>query len=91
MSESSPRAKTAELVFPQTCHFRVIAEDHEHMHFVIETVLMELGVTAPLERSNKSTGGKYASFAVSIEVPSREAMNKIDDELRRIEGVRMVL
>lgn len=82
---------TDELEFPAMCHYRVIAEDREHIHFVIETVLMELGVTAPLEKANTSSGGKYVSFCFSVEVPSREIMNGIDHELRNIEGVRMVL
>lgn len=79
------------LEFPVTCHFRVIAEDREHMHFVIETVLLELGITDPLERSRRSGSGRYASYAFTTIVADREAMQRIDDELRRIEGVRMVL
>jgi putative lipoic acid-binding regulatory protein len=82
---------TDELEFPALCHYRVIAEDREHMFFVIETVLLELGVTAPLEKANTSANGTYVSFGFSVEVPSREVMNRIDRELRNIEGVRMVL
>jgi len=81
----------AELVFPQECHFRVIAENLDNMHFVIETVLLELGIQAPLEKANTSGRGRYVSFSFSATVASREEMNRIDAELRAIEGVRMVL
>ncbi len=54
-------------------------------------VLMELGVHDPLEKANVSTQGKYVSFGVSTVVDSREAMERIDRELRLIEGVKMVL
>jgi putative lipoic acid-binding regulatory protein len=83
--------KKDELEFPLTCHFRVITENLTNMHFVIETVLMELGVTDPVEDSNTSQDGKYISFGISTVVESREAMEKIDQELRLIQGVKMVL
>ena len=80
-----------ELEFPLTCHFRVVAENVHNMHFVIETVLMELGVTDPVEEANTSSAGKYISFNISTVVDSLEFMTKIDQELRLIEGVKMVL
>jgi len=61
------------------------------MHFVIETVLMGLGVESPLTAGNTSKGGKYLTFNVSVRVDSREQMNQIDTELRNIQGVKMVL
>jgi putative lipoic acid-binding regulatory protein len=79
------------LEFPLMCHVRVIAESLPNMHFIIETVLMELGITDPVEKANTSSGGKYVSFNISTVVKSREEMNRIDNELRLIEGVRMVL
>jgi putative lipoic acid-binding regulatory protein len=80
-----------DLEFPVECHFRVVAHNQEGMAFVIETVLMELGVTSPVEPANLSAGGKYASFNISTVVESREQMSRIDRELRAIAGVRMVL
>lgn len=43
-----------DLEFPVTCHFRVIAEDRVNMHFVIETIVMELGITDPVQEANTS-------------------------------------
>ena len=82
---------TSDLQFPLVCHFRVIAEDLNNMQVVIETVLLGLGVTSPVERVNASHGGKYVSFNITATVDSREAMNRIDQELRLIKGVRMVM
>ena len=79
-----------ELKFPLECHFRVIAENQDQMHFVIETVLMQLGVRSPVVKTNTSGGGKYVSFNITTMVESREIMNRIDRELRLIRGVRMV-
>ncbi len=61
------------------------------MHFVIETVLLELGITDKLEMQNRSRQGQYVSYSLSTTVDSQQALDRIDDELRRIDGVRMVL
>ena len=85
------RDENVELQFPVECHFRVLAENQPNMAFVIETVLMELGVQAPLQQGNVSANGKYISFTFTTVVESRDAMNRIDSELRSILGVKMVM
>lgn len=80
-----------KLEFPLNCQFRVIAERNPNMFFVIETVLMENGVKSPLKAENLSDGGKYQSFSVDVRVESLEQMNCIDQALRNIVGVKMVL
>lgn len=80
-----------KLEFPLNCQFRVIAERNPNMFFVIETVLMENGVKSPLKAENLSDGGKYQSFSVDVRVESLEQMNRIDQALRNIVGVKMVL
>jgi putative lipoic acid-binding regulatory protein len=88
MNDENPGA---ELEFPLQCHFRLITENLKNMHFVVETVLMELGVHDPVEQANESEGGKYISFNISTVVESLDQMNRIDKELRLIQGVKMVL
>lgn len=90
MTDSCP-LDPSDLDFPLECNYRVIAEDHEKMAFVIETVLMQLGVDVPVVRGNKSKSGTYVSYSITTVVQSREMMNRIDSELRLIEGVKMVL
>ena len=80
-----------KLDFPLVCQYRIIAENREGIHFVIETVLLEMGVTAPLHPGNQSGGGRYQSFHVEVRVESLDQMNKIDSALRNIVGVKMVL
>ncbi len=79
------------LNFPQKVFFKVIAEDIHGLDFVIETVLIELGVQAPPVKGNKSAAGKYVTYNVEILAVSLEHMNKIDAGLRNITGVKMVL
>ena len=91
LSMNADQQNETPLKFPLECHFRIIAEDLKNMHFVIETVLMELGINNPLNTSNTSNKGKYISFSVSTTVESLNKLNKIDHELRNIQGVKMVL
>ncbi len=86
-----PDDNKSELQFPLMCHYRVISLDFPNIHFVIETVLMQLGVTAPLQQGNSSSTGKYISTNVDIEVDSKEMMEKIHNALCAIEGVKRVL
>lgn len=76
--------------FPVDCHFKVIAEDIPNLAFVIETVLMELKVDAPVVEGNKSAKGKYVTYNVTVRVNFQEEMNAIDAALRNIQGVKMV-
>lgn len=89
MSEESPFQE--ELKFPTVGHFRIIAENQPGMFFVIETVLQQMGISAPLKKEHLSKQGHYQSFSVTTLVESREMMNKIDAALRAIVGVKMVL
>jgi putative lipoic acid-binding regulatory protein len=77
--------------FPVLCYYKVIAEDIAGMEFVIETVLRELHVKSPPIQGNKSAGGKYITYNIEVFVNSLETMNAIDNALRNIKGVRMVL
>jgi putative lipoic acid-binding regulatory protein len=79
------------LLFPLDMQFRIIAENRNGMHFIIETVLMQEGITSALRNENKSEGGKYLSFSVDVRIESREMMTRIDSALRNILGVKMVL
>ncbi|MCB9800224.1 MAG: DUF493 domain-containing protein [Candidatus Omnitrophica bacterium] len=80
-----------ELQFPLVCNYRIIAEDLSGIDFVIETVLMEMGIRVPVQKGNQSSQGRYLTFHADIEVDSKEMMTRIDGELRAINGVKMVL
>jgi len=89
--EMAKSYKEQELEYPVLCHFKIITEDLKNMHFVIETVLLQLGVKDPVQAGNRSAKGKYITYNVSIMVESKEHMYKIDQALREIEGVKVVL
>ena len=81
----------SELQFPVACHIKVISDDRARMGFVIETVLMELGIEVPVTRGNTSAGGKFITHNFTFMAKSQEQLRNVDAEMRLIEGVRMVL
>ena len=79
-----------KLQFPVECHYKIIAEG-ESVRVLLEIVLEELGITAPLGAGNHSSHGKYVTFNFDWTVDSQEMMERIDARLRSVKGVRIVL
>jgi putative lipoic acid-binding regulatory protein len=80
-----------EIEFPCKCNFRIIAENLEDIFSTLETAIIDLGINSTLKKLNSSGKGKYISFGFSIIVDSKEFMNKIDEKLCSIQGVKMVM
>ena len=80
-----------ELQFPLTVHFKVIGEVSDDLRTRLEIVLCELNVHEPLVPGMVSTGGRYRTYNLSMQVPNREILRTIDARLRSVEGVKMVL
>ncbi len=81
----------AELEFPLDCHYRIITEDREGVQASIEKTLRDMKIETPLKEGNRSEGGKYVTYSITIHVESLEIMRAIDVAIRSIDGVRMVL
>lgn len=81
-----------KLEFPLDCHFKVIVSTEAlDIRARLEIALAELGINAPLEPGTHSSGGKYQTFNLTVNVQSEIEMRKIDNTLRGIDGVKMVL
>lgn len=82
---------TTELIFPLTCHFRIIAVESPGVLDSLLQVVRSFDYQDDLTRANNSASGKYASYAVSLRVEDRGAMQRIEQALAAVPGVRMVL
>lgn len=80
-----------QLKFPLICPYRIIALDIPNMDFVIETVLSQIVSFKNLQKGRNSQTGKYISYNVDIHLESKDIMEKVDKELRAIEGVKVVI
>ncbi len=77
--------------FPVLCHYKIIAEDHEGIQSAIEKVFLEVNIRVRFEKGRHSVQGKYVTFNADVLIHSLELMRLIDQALRRIEGVKLVL
>lgn len=89
MNDLTPQQKAA--LFPAECHFKVIAYDLPAMHQDLTRALRSAGIREPLSPGNRSAAGTYITYNVSIRVGTYEEMRSIDQALRAVEGVRLVL
>lgn len=80
-----------ELEFPLACHIKVIANDRPDMHDKLNAALLACDRNEKLEKGRKSSSGSYRTFNLSATVDSKEILTQIDDALRAVDGVRMVL
>lgn len=87
MTSTDPPA----LDFPQHCHVKVVAEDTDEMLSRLEAVLLRIDIRETISPGQASSGGRYRTYNLSLEVASLEQMRLIDSELRAVEGVRLVL
>lgn len=81
-----------EALFPTTCHFKVITISLDGIHALLNQVLANEGFEQhKFQPSAQSKGGKYMSYEVALELETHEKMMRIDLEIRKIDGVKMVL
>lgn len=80
-----------EINFPVKVHFKVIAVESPDLRAHLEIALCDLRIYEDLVPGRSSAAGKYITYNLSMTVHSREHMTEIDQRLRAVEGVKMVL
>jgi len=79
----------ANVEYPAECHLSVITDGREGMEAALGAALSPYMVTAGLTAGKAS--GKYVAWRVSVTVGSRDELHAVDNAVRCIAGVRMVL
>ena len=78
-------------VYPATHHFRIIVAAGSTARTVIETLLADFEVVSPLKTGQSSAGGRYQSLQVTVNLACRADHLRLDQEIRKGEGVRSLL
>ena len=81
----------AEQIFPAECHFKIITHEGAGMADRLNAVLIAFDIQEMVAEGNRSAGGKYVTYNVSITIQTIERMREIDAAFRDVDGVRMVL
>lgn len=80
-----------KLAYPAQYHFRIIIESESEALGRIGGVLDGYCLSEPLQPGQNSSGGKYKSFLFSVEFECRADHERMDAELRAVEGVRILI
>lgn len=78
-------------LYPSLHHFRIIADAGNVPWDELRLLLSEREIAHPLAISNRSGGGKYVSLQVGVILKSREELERLQFEIRAVEGVRILL
>ena len=82
---------SVELKFPVVAHHRVIVNAVEKDVAKMQMLFADFELVEPLSEARASSGGKYASFAVSVRFYDAAEMSRFDEKLKQVPGLKMVL
>lgn len=78
-------------LYPAECHFRIIVEKGFADEARLNEILSSSEVTAPLSPGSTSSGGRFRSLQVAVRLKDRAEGVRLDEALRGVAGVRLVL
>lgn len=78
-------------VYPAEHHFRIIVHAGSTAQAGLERVLRDFDVVAPLAPGQASQQGRYHSLCVSVRLLNRADHLRLDQALRAVEGVRILI
>ena len=80
-----------ELKFPVVGHHRVIVNAEAKDVEVMNRLFAGFELVEPIVEARASSGGKYASLAVSVRFRDADEMARFDERLKEVPGLKMVL
>lgn len=84
--------KKQEIEFPTTWSYRIIVDAaSKKFSAAICDLLKEYGITAKLEKKDKSSSGKYQAYRLPIVFESQEMMDDLSAKISAIDGVKFML
>ncbi len=94
MKDDSPKAgrpSRPEIQFPVTAHHRIIVHAAQKDDALTAELFASFDLAEPLAHGNTSSGGKYASYALSVRLSDRAEMDRLDAVFAQVPGLKMVL
>ena len=82
---------SVELKFPVVAHHRLICDATRRDDAATAAMFAGFELVEPVAESRASAGGKYISYSLSVRLKDREEMARLDEQLKRVPGLKMVL
>ncbi|KAA3617004.1 MAG: DUF493 domain-containing protein [Calditrichaeota bacterium] len=83
------KIEDAKIEYPCTWDYKVIGSNYKNVENAIKSILSEKKYTS--KKSNMSSKGTYVSVSVSLVVENEDIRNKIFNDLKQHENIKMVL
>lgn len=80
-----------EIKFPVTAHHRIIVHAAQKDDAATAALFAAFDLVEPVALGNVSTGGKYATYALSVRLADRAEMDRLDATFAKVPGLKMVL
>lgn len=80
-----------ELKFPVVTHHRLIIVAAERDDAAIKACFDDFDLVEPIAEQRASAGGKYISYGVSVRLPDRATMERLDKAFSAVPGLKMCL
>lgn len=80
-----------EIKFPVVAHHRIIVNAAAMDDAATAALFAPFDLVGPVARGNVSSGGKYATYALSVRLADRAEMDRLDATFARVPGLKMVL
>lgn len=80
-----------ELKFPVVAHHRIIVHADRKDDAATTALFASFDLVEPVALGNVSTGGKYATYALSVRLSDQAEMDRLDATFSRVPGLKMVL
>lgn len=80
-----------ELKFPVVAHHRIIVNAGEKDLAAMQRLFATFDLIEPVAEARASAGGKYVSFGLSVRLQDRDEMARLDEQIKLVPGLKMVL
>lgn len=80
-----------EIKFPVTAHHRIIVHAAQKDDVATAELFASFDLVEPVAHGNTSSGGRYATYALSVRLSDRAEMDRLDATFARVPGLKMVL
>ena len=80
-----------ELKYPVVAHHRIIVDASMRDDAQTAGLFRDFELTEPVTVGRMSSGGKYVSFGLSVRLADREETARLDERIKLVPGLKMVL
>ena len=81
----------SQLKFPVIAHHRIIVNAAARDDAKTVELFNGFELIEPVAVGNTSSSGKYVSFGLSVRLKDREDMARLDEKIKLVPGLKMVL